>query len=450
MKSDSILPTILLCIILLCGSLSARAAPVVFDLEWSGASFGNGATATGQITVDDALLTNPGSNDSLATAGLVTAFTITVSGATTGDGTFTLGDFSRIILNTGTLPLDFTAELVDQPTDNDPWGTSQPGDTGGDFNLFNSSPAAPNGTFYFELTTDAGAGDKMLLTSFRPARPGTTIGTADRFAWGENIGWTDWRYDAGAPGKGAVIGQYLCSGFIWGENVGWIQLGTGAPADGVHYANSDAADYGVNHDGAGSLTGLAWGENIGWITFDQTVADPPRIDLATGQLSGYAYGENVGWIDLGGNGTHFVKTETIDAGPDVDLDMIADAWELEQAAGAGLAPALTHLDKTSDRDGDSVSDFEEYLADSDPFDGDDYLQFLSAVRDLGAETVDLEWTSSPRRVYDLYSTINLSDFPPGEGGITPDSGTSTARTAPAPVSDVRRFWQVRARPPLTP
>lgn len=375
MKPDSILPATLLCIILLCGSLSAPAAPVVFDLEWSGTSFGNTASATGQITIDDALLANPGNNDSSVTAGLVPAFTITISGATTGDGTFTLGDFSQILLNTGALELDFSTELVGQPTDQAPWGTSQPGDTGGDFNLFNSSPAAPNGTFYFELTTNAGAGDKMLLTSFRPARPGTTIDTIERFAWGENIGW---------------------------------------------------------------------------ITFDPNATDPPRIDLATGHLSGYAYGENVGWIDLGDNGTHFVKTETIDGGPDIDLDMIADAWELEQAAAASLVPALTLLDKTSDLDGDTVSDFEEYLTDSDPFDSDDYLQFLSGVRDHAAETVDLEWTSSPRRLYDLYWTINLSDFPPVECGITPDPGTSMARTAPAPVSDVRRFWQVRARLPLAP
>ena len=173
----------------------------------------------------------------------------------------------------------------------------------------------------------------------------TTIDTVDRFAWGENIGWTNWRYDTGVPGEGAVVGQYFCTGFIYGENVGWIQLGDGAPADGVHYSNTDSADYGVNHDGKGALSGLAWGENIGWITFDESITDPPRIDLATGRLSGYAYGENIGWLDLGGNGAHFVKTNTIDPGPDTDLDMIADAWELEGAVAAGLGAVLTHLDK---------------------------------------------------------------------------------------------------------
>ena len=36
------------------------------------------------------------------------------------------------------------------------------------------------------------------------AQTNPTINTANRFAWGENIGWTDWRYDTGAPGKGAT------------------------------------------------------------------------------------------------------------------------------------------------------------------------------------------------------------------------------------------------------
>ena len=147
---------------------------------------------------------------------------------------------------------------------------------------------------------------------------------------------------------------------------------------------------------------------------------------------------------------HFVKTNTIDPGPDTDLDMIADAWELEQAMAAGLAPALTHLDKTADSDGDWVSDFEEYLADSDPFDGDDYLQFLSGARDRGMQIVDLEWTSSPRRRYDLYWTLDLTGFTLGERDIAPGPGASTQRSAPSPAADARRFWQVRARLPLAP
>jgi sugar lactone lactonase YvrE len=139
--------------------------PSIFDLQWSGASFGNTATATGQIRLDNSLLLNPGSN-SLTVLPFVQDFEITITGASSGNGSFNLSDFSEIVFNTGLAPLDLTQELVGQPTDLDPWGTSQPGATGGDFNLFSSS-GAPNGTYYFELT--ANGGDQMLLTSFAPA-----------------------------------------------------------------------------------------------------------------------------------------------------------------------------------------------------------------------------------------------------------------------------------------
>jgi hypothetical protein len=62
-----------------------------YDLAWSGATFGNDATATGQITLDLTTLPNPAaqgydlSND---TASL----TVTVVGASSGNGTWTKAD----------------------------------------------------------------------------------------------------------------------------------------------------------------------------------------------------------------------------------------------------------------------------------------------------------------------------------------------------------------------
>src|SRR5215831_10821313 len=90
---------------------------------------------------------------------------------------------------------------------------------------------------------------------------GTTIGAANRYAYGANLGWMDWRGDTNC---GAVIGEYVCSGYIWAANVGWIRLGDGTPVNGIRYLNNSASDYGVNHDGRGNLSGYAWGQNIGW------------------------------------------------------------------------------------------------------------------------------------------------------------------------------------------
>ncbi|HEY3242418.1 MAG TPA: hypothetical protein VGM03_03620 [Phycisphaerae bacterium] len=150
------------------------------------------------------------------------------------------------------------------------------------------------------------------------AVPAATAGTAlaqsnidppHKFAWGENIGWTNWR-DANGAAQGVNVSATFLSGFIWGENIGFINVGDGAPGNGVSYANVNGTDFGVNvSSGSGDLSGLAWGENIGWVNFSGgALASPPnpaRFDAAAGRLRGYAWGENVGWINLD-DALHFV------------------------------------------------------------------------------------------------------------------------------------------------
>ena len=82
--------------------------------------------------------------------------------------------------------------------------------------------------------------------------PASTIDETNKFAFGANIGWIDWRPDGSS---GAVIGEFVSSGYLYAANVGWINLGSGAPADGVRYQNNSATDFGVNHDGLGNLRG---------------------------------------------------------------------------------------------------------------------------------------------------------------------------------------------------
>ena len=299
-----------------------------------------------------------------------------------------------------------------------------------------------------------------FLLATGTARTDSTISTTDteRVAYGANTGWINFRWDTGAPGEGATVTGFFLGGFVYGANVGWIDLGDGSPADGIRYGNTDAADFGVNHDGRGNLSGLAYGANVGWINFGTpapTWDSPPVIDLKTGQFSGYAYGANIGWIDLGENGLVGVVTESIAIGPDTDADGIADAWEYERVIAAGLGTGspvmdLALLSATGDADLDGAGDVEEFLADSDPFGQGDLLELLSSVRDVGIETVDLTWTSSPRRIYDLYWTLDLVNFTLEEGDILPSPGLSTTHAASSPVAVPRRFWQVRARRPLSP
>lgn len=145
-----------------------------FNLAWSGDFYGNGASATGQMTLDMSFMNNPGLTSPLP----ITYLSVTVAGSDGGDGTFTLADFSYGWLNTGGATLDFTQELIGQSTSQGQWG----GCAGscGDFNL-RSSDNAPDGFSFFSLSADGGEGDRMLLTEFDPSsetavpEPGTLL-----------------------------------------------------------------------------------------------------------------------------------------------------------------------------------------------------------------------------------------------------------------------------------
>src|SRR5580658_3975665 len=136
----------------------------------------------------------------------------------------------------------------------------------------------------------------------------TTIDSGNRYAYGANLAWMDWRGDTNS---GVVIGEYVCSGYLYSANVGWINLGSGSPTNGIYYQNLSASDFGVNQDGLGNLRGYAYGANIGWINFESTGA--PKVNLLTGQFSGYIWSANCGWISLS-NSVAYVQTDSIRQG----------------------------------------------------------------------------------------------------------------------------------------
>lgn len=166
-----------------------------------------------------------------------------------------------------------------------------------------------------------------VLASVPVCEAGSDIDDQHKFAWAENLGWTNWR-DAEDGDAGVVVSQTYLAGFIWAENVGWINTGDGSPAEGVHYANLDGTDFGVNLDAAtGDLFGLAWGENIGWINFETSSLgdDRARFDSCERRFFGYVWGENVGWMNLD-DLNHFVAVcacGDYDCDSDVDLDDFA-------------------------------------------------------------------------------------------------------------------------------
>lgn len=283
----------------------------------------------------------------------------------------------------------------------------------------------------------------VAITTLQAA---TTIDSADKYAWAGNLGWTNW-HDLAATG--AVIGEYICSGYLWSANCGWIHLGDGTADNGIYYSNTSGSDYGVNvqeptaSGGASTakLRGYAYAGNLGWIHFENQ--GNPRISLQTGQLTGYIWSANCGWINLD-DASHFVVSNAILPGIDSDGDGIADAFEFTYT----LPDSLATLSRTGDFDGDGKTDLEEYLAATDPTDSQSILRITNFAITTGGYS--LTWTSSPARFYRIISSTTLL---PGSWEIRLDQivpdGHSTMREFTA-LAAARQFFRVEVYKPLVP
>lgn len=166
-------------------SATATAELLIYDLEWSGLSFQNEVTATGQVTIDTGDVENPGFYNGEWEGSAFSNFSISVVGSQNGDGTFSSnnGDFGAVIWNVGddgfdlvngddTQPfIDLYSELMGQIGFND-------------FNVFSNefhpglgSPI-PNGVEPFTLfigetdvITNGVDGQLIELVSMRPSVP---------------------------------------------------------------------------------------------------------------------------------------------------------------------------------------------------------------------------------------------------------------------------------------
>ncbi len=272
----------------------------------------------------------------------------------------------------------------------------------------------------------------------------TTINKDRKYAYSANGGWINFRPDQPKTPDGLVVGEYFLSGYVYASNYGWIHLGDGRPANGVSYQNDSADDCGVNHNGAGNLSGFAYGANIGWLKFDwgsSSHPDRPRIDLISGEFKGMVYGANIGWLNLGGE----LTSDTITCS-DKDGDGIGDEWELSWFGDIASANA------TTDSDADGRRDAAEYTAHTNPKDERDYLDIVSHDLNTSTDEMEIEFTSSPSRLYILETCDNMLT-PWGDAGLgvfSPDAGASTSKTISFTPGVVRKFIRVRPVKPLQP
>lgn len=173
----------------------------------------------------------------------------------------------------------------------------------------------------------------------------SNISPTNKWSWGENIGFMNWR-DAGTPtGDQGVeaMGNHL-AGYVWCENIGWMNVGNGSGP----YANTNNTNYGVNV-ASGFLEGYAWTENAGWVNFEggamATPANPARIE--NGRLRGYAWGENIGWINLDDANVYVGILCEADLNGDGVVDL-ADLQLLLFGFGAGPGAQLSDGDVNGD------------------------------------------------------------------------------------------------------
>jgi hypothetical protein len=147
---------------------------VAFAAKWADPFSGARAVALFDLALPPVLL-NPGDNSN-GFGTTLRNLQLLVYGASLGNGVFRQSDFDHMVLSTD-LAVDVSAEWVGQPQQNDArWGRT-PGGGGPmlrigpsepDFNLFLLTPGAPNGTWYFQLTTNSGRSETIRLTSFAP------------------------------------------------------------------------------------------------------------------------------------------------------------------------------------------------------------------------------------------------------------------------------------------
>ncbi|MGZ4963557.1 MAG: hypothetical protein ACXWIU_00485 [Limisphaerales bacterium] len=313
-----------------------------------------------------------------------------------------------------------------------------------------------------------------LLLSLGTTWATSTINTTNQYAWGANIGWTNWRPDFDSTNtEGVIVGEFICSGYIYAANVGWINMGNGSPFDHIQYKNNSATDFGVNvimydpeyqtayqtahnlpadtpQTGFALLRGYAYGANIGWVAFE--TQGNPRVSLFTGNLSGYAYSANCGWINLNGLDAgavpRFVQTDHIAMGVSTNGNTpnIPDAWEYLY-----FGSLLGSGGQSADADGDGLTNLQEYQDGSAPNVANSPLRITAYTTNTGGTSSNVTFTSTTARLYAIEVnndlTMPLSWTDSGLGMFAPDLGSTTMKNV-IQSSAVKRFYRAKTMRPL--
>jgi hypothetical protein len=229
-----------------------------FNLTWSDTINNTGASATGVIGLDlTAIPSAP--NVSGSTPSWITSFTITVTGASSGNGTFTLLDIFGFNFQSSGVNLNYSSELVGQG------GTMFM--SVGDFSFFSDFGAgAPFSGAPNVVVTDEANGDFLSLTSFTPA-PVVPAGVPDIAAWMSSLNGSARLYNAASTLttlqlEGAHHRPMLSYDRMGKESQAWAtgDFGSSSRTRDIHTTTGEA---GLNWNaGKSFLLGFAAGHGI--------------------------------------------------------------------------------------------------------------------------------------------------------------------------------------------
>ena len=118
---------------------------------------------------------------------------------------------------------------------------------------------------------------------------------------------------------------------------------------------------------------------------------------------------------------------------DYDADNMADSWEFDH----GLD--INTNDSAGNNDDDGASNYEEYIADTDPTNSLSIFE-LSI---LSATDITISWSSSVNRLYTLWCATDLMDADPWTpvSQMTNLPGTGGTMVYANPVTDIRGFFR---------
>jgi serine protease AprX len=258
-------------------------------------------------------------------------------------------------------------------------------------------------TFWDSFDFSSGLEDGQLGVSTNSSTPPASIPTLMDFANQTSTGWEQETVDLTSfVGQTIQLVWYYQGVPIASSLHGWLiddiaVTGTASSLGGnvVISANLSQASFKlsgpISMSGTGSSTSLTnaplgdYAISFGDVEFYQTPTNQTgRLTKVGGTIT---FGGNYAFVDVNHNG-------------------MSDAWEKYY-----FGIVTTNRSRLTDTDGDGMTDYEEFIAGTDPTNPASKLIFLSAAV-LTNSAVQFKWSAVPGRNYQIFSSTDLVSWTP--------------------------------------